>query len=183
MEREALGVKEALMHFQLFIEGEQNIVITDHTMLQWAQTYKNANCCLAVWGAVFRVYLGLKIVHRAGVVHLNVDPLSRLKRILPHQSLVKDEMLSLPEQPPDQPLVAWQSQLDRLPAEKPPSSLLGHGSPKVPPTLLECPPSSQLLYPQNKRCSKPLQTEAKHQIPQAKAFSPPCFQSLSALCV
>jgi hypothetical protein len=118
MEREALGVKEALIHCQPFIEGEQNMVITDHTVLQWAQTYENANCCLVVWGAVFGVYPCLEIVHRAGVVHLNVDPLSRLKRIPPHQSPVKDNMLSLPEQPPDQPLVAWQSQLDKIPAEK-----------------------------------------------------------------
>jgi RNase H-like domain found in reverse transcriptase len=118
MECEALGVKEALVHFQPFIKGEQNIVIMDHTTLQWAQTYENANHHLVAWGAVFRAYPGLEIVHRAGVVHSNVDPLSGLKRILLHQSLVKDDTLSLPEQPPDQPLVAWQSQIDKLPAEK-----------------------------------------------------------------
>ena len=117
-EREALGVKEALVRFQPFIEGEQNIVITDHAALQWARTYENANRRLAAWGAVYSAFPGLEIVHRAGVVHSNVDPLSRLKRIPPHQSPVEDTTLPLPEQLPDQPLVAWQDQIDRLPAGK-----------------------------------------------------------------
>ena len=56
----SLHVKEALVHFQPFIEGEQNIVITDHAALQWARTYENANCCLAAWGAVFGAYQALK---------------------------------------------------------------------------------------------------------------------------
>src|SRR5260370_41940239 len=42
-EQEALGVKEALVKFQPFIEGEKNIVITDHAALMWARTYKNVN--------------------------------------------------------------------------------------------------------------------------------------------
>ena len=58
MEHEALGVKEALVHFQLFIKGEKNIVITDHTALQWARTYENANCHPTAWGAVFGAYPG-----------------------------------------------------------------------------------------------------------------------------
>ena len=36
MEHGALGVKEALVKLQLFIEGERNIIITDHTVLMWA---------------------------------------------------------------------------------------------------------------------------------------------------
>jgi len=62
-EHEALGVKEALVKFQPFIEGERNIVIMDHTALVWAWTYENANRRLAVWGTVFGVFLGLDIVH------------------------------------------------------------------------------------------------------------------------
>ena len=38
------------------------------------------------WGTVFRAFPGLNIIHRAGKVHLNVDPLSRLPRIPLHQS-------------------------------------------------------------------------------------------------
>jgi RNase H-like domain found in reverse transcriptase/Integrase zinc binding domain len=117
-EREALSVKEALVCFQPFIEREQNIIITDHTVLQWAQTYENANHCLAAWGAVFGAYPGLEIVYQAGVVHSNIDLLSRLKRTPPHQLPVKDNMLSLPEQSPDQLLVNWQSQIDKILVEK-----------------------------------------------------------------
>jgi hypothetical protein len=47
MEREALGTKEALVRFQPFIEGEQVILVTDHTALQWARVYENANRRLA----------------------------------------------------------------------------------------------------------------------------------------
>src|SRR5260370_4819356 len=43
IEHEALGVKEALIKFQPFIEGERNIIITDHAALVSAQTYTNAN--------------------------------------------------------------------------------------------------------------------------------------------
>jgi RNase H-like domain found in reverse transcriptase len=95
-EREALGVKEALVCFQPFIEGKKNIVITDHTALQWARTYENANRHLMAWGAVFTAYAGLDIVHRVGIVHSNVDPLSRLPQILLHQSSVEDKSPALP---------------------------------------------------------------------------------------
>src|SRR5260370_41814534 len=68
-EWEALGVKEALVKFQPFLEGEKNIVIMDHTALVWARTYKNSNRRLAAWGTVFGVFPGLDIIHRAGKVH------------------------------------------------------------------------------------------------------------------
>jgi len=38
---------------------------------------------LAVWGLTFATYPKLKIVHRAGQVHSNVDPISRLQRRIP----------------------------------------------------------------------------------------------------
>jgi hypothetical protein len=117
-EREALGVKEALVRFQPFIEGEKNIVITDHAALQWARTYENANRRLAAWGAVFGAYPGLDIVHRAGIVHSNVDPLSRLRTIPPHQSPVEDNTAHLPGPLPDPPVLAWEEGVERVPAEK-----------------------------------------------------------------
>ena len=94
-EREALGAKEALVKFQPFIEGETVILITDHAALQWARVYENANRRLAAWGAVFAAYPGLKIVHRAGRIHSNVDPLSRLPRIPPHNSPIVDEIATI----------------------------------------------------------------------------------------
>ena len=91
-EREALAAKEGLVKFQPYIEGEQILLVTDHSALQWARTYENANRRLAAWGAVFSAYApGLEIIHRAGRVHSNVDPLSRLPRAPPdHISPLKD---------------------------------------------------------------------------------------------
>ncbi|RDB29278.1 hypothetical protein Hypma_014871 [Hypsizygus marmoreus] len=82
-EREALAAKEGLVKFQPFVEGEKITLITDHSALQWARTYENSNRRLAAWGSVFAAYPGLVIVHRAGRVHSNVDPLSRLPRAPP----------------------------------------------------------------------------------------------------
>jgi len=67
MEREALAAKEGLVKFQPFIEGEDILLITDHSALQWARTYENANRRLAAWGAVFSAYAPkLEIMHQAG---------------------------------------------------------------------------------------------------------------------
>lgn len=86
-EREALAAKEGLVKFQPFIEGEDILLITDHSALQWARTYENANRRLAAWGAVFSAYAPkLEIIHCAGRVHSNVDPLSRLPRAPPDQT-------------------------------------------------------------------------------------------------
>jgi hypothetical protein len=84
--------REALVRFQSFIEGEQVILVTDHAALQWVRVYENANRRLVAWGAVFAAYPGLKIVHRAGRVHSNVDPLSRLPCTPPHELLVLEDM-------------------------------------------------------------------------------------------
>lgn len=85
MEREALAAKEGLVKFQPFIEGEEILLVTDHSALQWACTYKNANRPLVAWGAVFSAYAPkLDIIHCAGRVHSNVDPLSRLPRAPPN---------------------------------------------------------------------------------------------------
>ena len=96
-EREALAAKEGLVKFQPFIEGEKVLLITDHSALQWARTYENSNRRLAAWGAVFSAYMpNLEIIHRAGRVHSNVDPLSRLPRAPPdHISPQHDNELTI----------------------------------------------------------------------------------------
>ena len=109
MEHEALGVKEALVKFQPFIKGEINIIVTDHMALMWAQTYKNANRRLVAWGMVFGAFPGLDIVHRAGKVHSNLDPLSRLPRILLHQSPAVDKTQLIQDAILEQPIRAWES--------------------------------------------------------------------------
>jgi hypothetical protein len=80
-EREVLAVKESLVHFQPFIEGERILLVTNHLALTWAKTYENANRRLAAWGLVFAAFPELVIIHRPGRMHSNVDPLSRLPRI------------------------------------------------------------------------------------------------------
>jgi hypothetical protein len=62
----------------------------DHVALQWARVYKNTNRRLAVWGAVYAAYPGLKIVHRPGCIHSNIDLLSQLPRTPLHNSLIRD---------------------------------------------------------------------------------------------
>ncbi|THH19755.1 hypothetical protein EUX98_g8715 [Antrodiella citrinella] len=84
-EREALALKEGLIKFQSLIEGEQIFGITDHAALTWSKTFQNVNRRLLTWGTVFAAYPGLRIIHRAGRIHSNVDPISRLRRRVPMQ--------------------------------------------------------------------------------------------------
>jgi hypothetical protein len=82
-EKEALALKDALVKFQPLIDGEVITAITDHSALTWSKTYNNVNRRLMSWGLTYSAYPKLKIVHRAGRVHSNVDPLSRLRRRIP----------------------------------------------------------------------------------------------------
>ena len=79
-EREAMALKDGLIKFQPYLEGEQIIAITDHAALIWSKTFQNINRQLLTWGTVFAAYPDLQIVHRAGRVHSNVDPISQLRR-------------------------------------------------------------------------------------------------------
>lgn len=120
-EREALAAKEGLVKFQPFIEGEWITLVTDHAALQWARTYENLNRRLAAWGAVFSSYQPkLDIVHRAGRVHSNVDPLSRLARVPFHQSPLPpagDEVIQLGDKHSDLPAIQALHQHD-APSER-----------------------------------------------------------------
>ena len=122
-EREALAAKEGLVKFQPYIEGETILLITDHSALQWARTYENSNRLLAAWGAVFSAYApGLEIIHRAGRMHSNVDPLSRLPRrppdhtspirnsepsIITDSSLAEEQERQMERSPARQAFTAW----------------------------------------------------------------------------
>lgn len=85
-EREALALKEGLIKFQPFLEGEHILAITDHAALTWSKTFQNVNRRLLSWGLVFSAYPKLRIIHRAGRIHSNVDPISRLRRRVPEQN-------------------------------------------------------------------------------------------------
>jgi hypothetical protein len=82
-EREALALKEGLCKFQPKVEGENLLAITDHSALTWSQTYQTVNRRLMKWGLTFSAFPKMVIVHRAGRVHSNVDPISRLERRVP----------------------------------------------------------------------------------------------------
>ena len=61
------------------------LAVTDHAALTWSKTFQNVNRRLLTWGTVFAAYPKLQIVHRAGRVHSNVNPISRLRCRVPHQ--------------------------------------------------------------------------------------------------
>src|SRR6202453_4174920 len=84
-EQEALALKEGLIKFQPYIEGESILAVTDHAALIWSKTFQNVNRRLLTWGTVFAAYPKLQIVHQAGRVHSNVNPISRLCRRVPYQ--------------------------------------------------------------------------------------------------
>lgn len=91
-EREALALKEGLIKFQAYLEGESVCAVTDHAALTWSRTFQNLNRRLLTWGTVFSAYPGLRIIHRAGRVHSNVDPISRLRRRIPFDSGPKEDI-------------------------------------------------------------------------------------------
>ena len=104
-EREALALKEALIKFQPFLEGEQVLAITDHAALTWSTTFQNMNRRLLTWGTIFAAYPHLQIIHRAGKVHSNVDPISRLRRRVPYQNSPEvDNITPIPCSSADDPL-------------------------------------------------------------------------------
>ena len=90
-EREALALKEGLIKFQPYLEGEKIFAITDHAALTWSRTFQNVNWRLLTWGLVFSAFPNMRIVHRAGRVHSNVDPVSRLRRCIPPQENPLDD--------------------------------------------------------------------------------------------
>ena len=82
-EKEALALKDALVKFMPVLEGEDIMAITDHSALTWGRTYQNINKRLQKWGLTYNAFPKLKIIRRAGRVHSNVDPISRLHRKIP----------------------------------------------------------------------------------------------------
>ena len=104
-EREALALKEGLIKFQPYLEGEKIFAITDHAALTWSRTFQNVNRRLLTWGLVFSAFPNMKIIHCAGRVHSNVDPVSRLRRrIPPQESPLDDEVNPLKLKPVEDPL-------------------------------------------------------------------------------
>ena len=105
MEREALALKEGLIKFQPYLEGEKIFATTDHAALTWSKTFQNVNRRLLTWGLVFSAFPNMRIIHRAGRVHSNVDPVSRLRHhIPPQESPLDNDFNPLKLKPPEDPL-------------------------------------------------------------------------------
>lgn len=49
-EREVLALKEGLIKFQPYLEGEKVFAITDHAALTWSRMFQNINQQLLTWG-------------------------------------------------------------------------------------------------------------------------------------
>ena len=47
--REAMALKDGLIKFQPYIEGEQIVAVTDHAALIWSKTFQNINRRLLTW--------------------------------------------------------------------------------------------------------------------------------------
>ena len=104
-EREALALKEGLIKFQPYLEGEKIFAVTDHAALTWSRTFQNVNRRLLTWGLVFSAFPNMKIIHQAGRVHSNVDPVSRLRRrVPPQESPLDNESNPLKLKPVEDPL-------------------------------------------------------------------------------
>ncbi|KAG8705607.1 hypothetical protein FRC09_002854 [Ceratobasidium sp. 395] len=82
-EREALALKEALVKFQVYLEGAKLAAVTEHAALTWSRTFQHINQRLLKWGLIYQPYPGMSIIHRAGRVHDNADSLSRILYCIP----------------------------------------------------------------------------------------------------
>lgn len=78
-ELECLAMVWALRKFHLYIDGVPQLkLVTDHSALQWIMDYKGTNACLRRWTVDLQEFRDkIKIIHRPGKPHSNVDALSR----------------------------------------------------------------------------------------------------------
>ena len=78
-ELECLGVYWCFSKLSHYIDGSHLTVITDHQALQWLWNIKSTtNSRLYRWAILLLPYKKkLKIIHRSGIAHSNVDLLSR----------------------------------------------------------------------------------------------------------
>lgn len=77
-ELECLAIVWSLKKLHPYLDGCKFELITDHSALQWILSYSGNNRRLSKWSFELQEYAPfMTIVHRPGLVHSNVDPLSR----------------------------------------------------------------------------------------------------------
>jgi len=74
--RELLAVISALQHFRHYLIGNKVILRTDHYSLKWLKTFKIPEGIMARWIETLAEF-DIEIEHRPGLVHSNVDGVSR----------------------------------------------------------------------------------------------------------
>ena len=83
----------AVKKFRPYIYGTTYSVYTDHRALKWLNTAKDENSRWARW-AITLQNQDMKIIHRAGKVSNDVDPLSRYPVGSP-ESMDSEDILNL----------------------------------------------------------------------------------------
>ena len=74
--RELLAVISALQHFRHYLIGNKVILRTDHYSLKWLKTFKIPEGIMARWIETLAEF-DIEIKHQPGLVHSNVDGVSR----------------------------------------------------------------------------------------------------------
>ena len=75
-EGECLAVVWAIAHFRCYLYGSEFLLVTDHQPLRWLMESDKLTGKLAQWALMLQEY-DFKVVHRAGLVNMDADGLSR----------------------------------------------------------------------------------------------------------
>lgn len=76
VEKECLGIINALKHFDVYLLGRHFTVLTDHRALKYLHKMKNANSRLTRWALAVQPF-SFDILHKPGSQNGNADGLSR----------------------------------------------------------------------------------------------------------
>jgi hypothetical protein len=76
MEGECYALMWGVMHFRQYLHMKHFILCTDHKPLEWLATVSDAHGRRGRWVGMLQDF-SFKIVHRLGLMHTNVDALSR----------------------------------------------------------------------------------------------------------
>lgn len=123
-EMECLGVYWCFTKLSHYVDGSSLTVVTDHHALQWLWNIKvTTNSRLYRWAMLLLPYQKkLKIVHRPGLAHSNVDPISRfpMKSYLSMSAVSADLTSKFPENyGNDENFGGWIEDLRREQSETP----------------------------------------------------------------
>jgi hypothetical protein len=75
-EGECLAAIWAIAHFRCYLYGNEFLLVTDHQPLKWLMESDKLTGKLARWALMLMEY-DFKVVHRAGLVNMDADGLSR----------------------------------------------------------------------------------------------------------